>query len=477
MATVAASTTSPFDLAHSSAMTDRPAIQFPDGFLWGAATASYQIEGAALEGGRGKSVWDTFSHTEGKVAKGHTGDVACDHYHRLDDDVAMMADLGLQSYRFSISWSRVMPDGRGAVNAEGLAFYQRLVDQLLEHGITPCPTLFHWDLPQGLEDIGGFRSRDTVSWFGDYAALMARELGDRVSMWSTFNEPWCYAYLGHASGRHAPGLTDPAAAVTVAHHELLAHGLALQAMRAERDGLQLGIVINPSNVRQEGTPDAPFAQVQLIDAIHNRWWFDATLRGEYPADLLASYGPLAEAVQPGDLDVIAQPLDWLGINYYFDILVRGLTADDAADGWLEYPTVTGVTEAPTREVHTDMGWPITPEGFTALLVRLHTDYPNLPPIHITENGCAYDDPVVEGRCADPRRIEYLDLHLRALRDAMQQGVDVRGYYQWSLMDNFEWALGYDKRFGLVHVDFDTLARTPRDSAFWYRDVITNNGIR
>ncbi len=457
-------------------MSERAATTFPDGFLWGSATASYQIEGAAHDGGRGLSVWDTFSHTEGKVANRHTGDVACDHYHRVEQDVAMMAHLGLQSYRFSISWSRVMPDGRGEVNTEGLAFYNRLVDQLLSQGIKPCPTLFHWDLPQGLEDIGGFRNRDTVSWFGDYAALMARELGDRVSMWSTFNEPWCYAYLGHAAGLHAPGLTDPHAAVTVAHHELLAHGLAVKAMRAERDSLQMGIVINPSNIVSEGTPPAPEGQIQLIDAIHNRWWLDATLRGEYPADLLQSYGALADAVQSGDLTTIAQPLDWMGINYYFDILVRGVENHDSTTRMLAYPTVTGVAEAAEREVHTDMGWPITPAGFTKLLVRLHDDYPNMPPIYITENGAAYDDPVVDGRCADPRRIDYLDQHLRALRAAMDAGVDVRGYYQWSLMDNFEWSLGYDKRFGLVHVDFDTLERTPRNSAYWYRDVIRANAL-
>jgi beta-glucosidase len=458
-------------------VTERPAIEFPDGFLWGAATASYQIEGAAREGGRGKSVWDTFSHTEGKVAKGHTGDVACDHYHRVDADVAMMAELGMQTYRFSIAWSRVMPEGRGKVNSEGLRWYHRLVELLLEHDIVPCPTLFHWDLPQGLEDIGGFRNRDTVSWFGDYAALMAKELGDKVTMWSTFNEPWCYAYLGHAAGYHAPGLMDPKAAVTVAHHEQLAHGVALQAMRAERDGLQLGVVFNPSPVRSEGSPPAPADQIERVDAIHNRWWFDSVLKGSYPQDLLDAYGPLAEAIQPGDLEHIAQPLDWIGINYYFDILLRGLgSGDDATNRMRAYPTVTGVTQTETRPVHTDMGWPITPEGFTDLLVRLKNDYPNLPPLYITENGCAYDDPVVAGRCADPRRIEYLDLHLRVVKDAIDEGVDVRGYYQWSLMDNFEWALGYDKRFGLVHVDFDTLERTPRDSAFWFREVIKRNGL-
>lgn len=457
-------------------MSERPAISFPAGFLWGAATAAYQIEGGAREGGRGPSVWDTFSHTEGKVAKGHTGDVACDHYHRVEDDVAMMADLGLQTYRFSISWSRVMPEGRGKTNAEGIAFYHRLIEALLARDIVPCPTLFHWDLPQGLEDIGGFRNRDTVSWFGDYAQLMAREFGDAVSMWSTFNEPWCHAYLGHAAGYHAPGLTDPKAAITVAHHQLLAHGLALQAMRAERDGLSLGIVINPSNVRSEGFPAAPEDQMSIVDGIHNRWWFDSTLKGEYPADLMQRFGELADAVQPGDLEVINQPLDWMGINYYFDILLRGLGSGEASYRMAAYPTVTGVTEADRRAVHTDMGWPITPEGFTELLVRLKDDYPNMPPIYITENGCAYDDPVIDGACHDPRRIEYLDLHLRALRDAIDAGVDVRGYYQWSLMDNFEWSLGYDKRFGLVHIDFETLARTPRDSAHWFREVILRNGL-
>jgi beta-glucosidase len=464
-------------------VTDRAPLQFPDGFLWGAATASYQIEGGAFDGGRGPSVWDTFSHTEGKVANGHTGDVACDHFHRMPADVALMKELGHQTYRFSISWSRVMPEGRGKVNSEGLGFYQQLVEELLAHEIVPCPTLFHWDLPQSLEDIGGFRNRDTVGWFGDYAALMAKELGDRVTMWSTFNEPWCYAYLGHGAGVHAPGLRDGLAAVTVAHHELLAHGTALQAMRAERDGLSLGIVINPTNVRSSGAPAASSDAIRRVDAIHNRWWFDAPLTGAYPADIIEdfeqAFGPLDHIIQHGDNESIAQPLDWMGINYYFDSMLTGVSPDTAADAsnrMSAYPTVTGTTEAEQSAVHTDMGWPITPEGFTEILVRLHGDYPNLPPLYITENGCAYDDPVVDGRVVDTRRIEYLDLHLQALHAAIEAGVDVRGYYQWSLLDNFEWALGFDKRFGLVHVDFDTLDRTPRDSAYWYREVIKANGL-
>ena len=455
-------------------MTERSAIDFPTDFVWGAATAAYQIEGAAREDGRGPSVWDEFSHTPGKVDNGDTGDIACDHYHRVEADVKLMAELGLHSYRFSISWPRVMPDGRTRVNQAGLAWYHRLVELLLEHGIAPCPTLFHWDLPLGLEEIGGFRNRDTASWFADYAALMAQEFGDRVTMWSTFNEPWCYAYLGHGSGAHAPGLTDPAAAVSVAHHQLLAHGLAVEAMRAERDGLALGIVINPSGVVTEGSPKADADEIRMIDGIHNRWWFDGVLNGEYPADVMARYDHLAAAVLDGDLATVAQPVDWIGINYYFDILVRGTDSKTAA--MPEYPTVTGTEPSPTRTVHTDMGWPITPDGFTELLTRLHREYPNLPPVYITENGCAYDDPVIDGRCADPRRIDYLDLHLRAVRDAIAEGVDIRGYYQWSLLDNFEWAFGYDKRFGIVHVDFDTLERTPRDSAYWYADVIRRNGL-
>lgn len=456
-------------------MTERPARAFPSNFVFGAATAAYQIDGAVCDDGRGPSVWDDFSHVEGKTSNGDTGDIACDHYHRVEPDVKLMSDIGLQTYRFSISWSRVMPDGRGTVNRAGLDWYHRLVEELLENGITPCPTLFHWDLPSALEEIGGFRNRDTVSWFSDYAALMAQELGDRVTMWSTFNEPWCYAYLGHCSGVHAPGLTDPQAAVTVAHHQLLAHGSALQAMRAERDGLALGIVINPSPVRSEGSPAADESEMRMIDGIHNRWWFDSTLTGRYPDDVIDRYDHLADAVQDGDLDVISQPLDWIGINYYFDILVKQ-SGEPTKASMREYPTVVDTKPSPKHDVHTDMGWPITPEGLTDLLVRLDRDYPNLPPVYITENGAAFDDPVVNGRCNDVRRIDYLDLHLRAVLDAIDEGVDVRGYYQWSLMDNFEWALGFDKRFGLIHIDFDTLERTPRDSAAWYHDVITDHAL-
>lgn len=432
-------------------MSERSAVDFPAGFRWGAATSAHQNEGAVRDGDR-------------------------DHHHLMDDDIALMAELGLQGYRFSISWSRVMPDGRGRTNRAGLDFYHRLVERLLGHGIEPFPTLFHSDLPSGLETIGGFRNRDTCLWFADYAALMVQELGDRVTQWATLDEPWCFAYLGHVAGVNAPGFRDPRAAVTVAHHQLLAHGTAVDAMRAERTGLALGIVLNPSNVEREGTPSASADQIRRIDGLRNRWWLDGLLTGTYPADLLDDLGPLADAVQPGDLDVVARTLDWLGINYYSDILVRGIRPGETARPLGAYPTVTGTTEAPRRSVHTDMGWPITPDGFTRLLVRLRDEYPGLPPIVITENGCSYDDPVIGGRCDDRRRIEYLDLHLRALKDAIDEGVDVRGYFHRSLMDSFEWAYGFDQRFGLVHVDVGTLERTWRDSATWYRDVIARNGL-
>lgn len=462
-------------LTYSQTMSQRPEITFPDGFLWGSAASAYQIEGAVKQDGRGRSIWDDFVRIPGKVVTGDTGDVACDHYNNVEADVCLMAELGMQTYRFSIAWPRVIPDGRGRVNRDGVSFYSRLVDALLANNVVPSPTLFHWDLPSTLEDDGGFRNRDTASWFADYAALMADELGDRVKMWSTFNEPWCFAYFGHAAGIHAPGISDPRAAVTVAHHQLLAHGLAVQAMRATRSDLNLGIVINPTNIRSEGSPPAPEDGVRLVDGIHNRWWFDSILAGKYPTDVMESFGSLAACVEEGDEKIINQPIDWIGINYYFDMLLKA--ADKAtARGMRTYPTTTNVTRADMRSIHTDMGWPITPEGFTDLLVRLHNDYPNLPPVYITENGCAYDDPIINGTCDDQRRVEYIDLHLRAVKDAIDEGVDVRGFFYWSFMDNFEWALGYEKRFGLVHVDFATLERTPRESASWYREVIRSNSL-
>ena len=444
-------------------------IRFPPEFSWGAATSSYQIEGDRA--GRGANVWDAFCRQPGAVLNGDHGDVACDHLRLVDDDVALMVDLGLQSYRFSFSWPRVLPSGVGHVAQSGLDQYRRLVDLLLQHGIEPVPTLFHWDLPQALEDRGGFRSRECAWWFADYAAMLAAEFGDRVTRWATFNEPWCYAFLGHAAGLHAPGLNDPAAAVAVAHHELLGHGLALVAMRAARSNLSLGVVLNVSPVHRDDslTDD----DVRRIDGTLNRWFLDPVLAGRYPVDVIEDLGVLADCVRPGDEALIGVPLDWLGVNYYHDHTYALATGEQR----LASPHVTAAHAVPL--VHdgpaTDIGWPITPAGFGDLLRRLHRDYA-LPPIYITENGVAYTDPVVAGRCDDPRRVDYLEAHLRSLHTAMADGVDVRGYFAWSLFDNFEWAFGFDQRFGLVHVDYSTLVRTPKTSARWFADVCRSGSV-
>ena len=456
-------------------MSDARALWFPEGFLWGAATSSYQIEGAVHEDGRGPSIWDTQCHATDLVRDGHTGDIAADHYHRWPADVQLMADLGLGAYRFSVAWPRIQPTGAGPVNQPGIDFYSRLVDRLLEHDITPMLTLFHWDLPQALQDAGGWPARETAHRFADYAAIVFEALHDRVPLWATLNEPWCSALLGYADSEHAPGHTDPAEATRAIHHLNLAHGLAVAAMRSIDAGPQQGVVLNLTSIRVVGDdPDGAAADgARRFDALRNRVWTEPILRGRYPDDALADLGAFGGLpVEAADLATISQPLDWLGINYYHDEFLR------AAPG-ATFPRTPGlhhaVSTAPGPE-HTDMGWPITPDGLRALLVGLRATYADLPPVYIAENGCAYDDPVVDGACHDPRRIAYVDAHLRALHHAIEDGVDVRGYFAWSFMDNFEWSHGYHKRFGLVHVDYDTLERTPRDSALWYRDVITRNGL-
>jgi beta-glucosidase len=446
------------------------ALRFPRGFSWGAATSSYQIEGD--RGGRGANIWDEFCRRPGAVLNGDHGDVACDHLRLMEDDVRLMADLGLHSYRFSFSWPRVLPDGTGTASQAGLGQYHRLVDLLLSHDIEPVPTLFHWDLPQALEDRGGWRSRECTWWFAEYAALMAREFGDRVERWATLNEPWCYAFLGHASGDHAPGITDPAAAVAVAHHLLLGHGRAVEAMRSLHP-LSLGCVVNPAPVhRDDSLVDD---DVRRIDGTLNRLFLDPLLLGRYPLDVLDDLGPLAICIQDGDEAVIGQGLDWLGVNYYNDHHYRAATAPSERPS----PHITATHAAPLvidRPV-TDIGWPVTPHGFEDLLVRLDHDYGDaLVPLYITENGAAYSDPVLAEQCDDPRRVDYLDAHLRALHAAMQRGVDVRGYFAWSLFDNFEWAQGYEQRFGLVHVDYATQVRTPKASARWYSAVCRSNAV-
>jgi beta-glucosidase len=453
-------------------------INLPRGFELGVATASYQIEGAVHEGGRGPSIWDTFSHTPGSVVGGENGDVACDHYHRYGEDVDLMRDLGVDSYRFSVAWPRIQPQGRGPANPQGLAFYDRLVDALLEQGIAPAATLYHWDLPQALEDGGGWRNRDTAQRFAEYAALVHAHLGDRVKRWITLNEPWCSSFLGYASGRHAPGAQEGEGALAAAHHLLLGHGLAVAALRADsRQGQQVGITLNlqPVSAVTDSPRDVAASERALLAA--NLLFTDPVLAGRYPGLARETYPALTDFafLHDGDLDTIAAPLDFLGVNYYFPSRIKAAphnqvdpalrTADDLG---------TEAVITPGEEL-TAMGWPVEPAGLTRLLEWLRDTYPTLPPIYITENGRACDDVVdPTGQVDDPDRVRYLDGHLRALVDAVEAGVDVRGYYCWSLMDNFEWAEGYGKRFGLVHVDYETQKRTPKTSFGWFQALIADH---
>jgi beta-glucosidase len=428
-------------------------LRFPPGFEFGTATAAYQIEGAVAEDGRGRSVWDTFSHTPGTISGGDTGDVACDSYHRYGEDIALMRGLGVRAYRFSIAWPRVLPSGSGAVNPAGLDYYKRLVDGLREAGIEPVATLFHWDLPQALQDAGGWQDRDTAARFADYATAVADGLGDRVGRWITLNEPVVVTMNGHVEGSHAPGLKLGFGAFAVAHHQLLGHGLAVAALRAATPGLPVGITNNYGPCQPATDAEADKNATALWDALHNHLFTDPVLLHRYP-QLTSQLA--AEVVRDGDLDTIGAPIDFLGVNYYFPELVR---ADPSA------PLGMAPVQWPSSQ-RTSFGWPVVPEGLTETLTGLRERYPDLPPLYVTENGAAYPQPQ-----HDPGRVSYLDGHLRAVRAAIDAGVDVRGYYCWSLLDNFEWAEGFAQRFGLVHVDFDTLARTPKDSYGWYRDVI------
>lgn len=427
-------------------------LKFPSSFQWGVATSSYQIEGAVNEGGRAPSIWDTFSHQPGKVDNNDTGDVACDHYHRWQSDLDLIKSLGVDAYRFSIAWPRVQPLGSGAWNPAGLAFYDRLTDGLLERGITPHVTLYHWDLPQALQDKGGWASRDTAKRFADYAQTMAERLGDRAVSFSTHNEPWVTAVLGNQTGLFAPGLKDPVIARRVAHHLLLSHGLSLQAIRAAGVKAALGIVLNQSPATPATSSAEDVALAAREYALLVRWFAEPLLLGRYPT---APDLPVCEAIEPGDLETIAQPLDFLGINYYTRI-------------WSS--TSNPPVPAPHAQGTSDMGWENYPEGLTELLCGLKRDYP-LPPVFITENGLANRDVLVDGKVDDQPRIEYMRTHLSALKAAIDAGVDVRGFFYWSLMDNFEWSSGYAKRFGLVHVDYQTQVRTPKESAHWYRRFI------
>jgi beta-glucosidase len=468
------------------------ALRFPDGFQWGAATAAYQIEGAVAEGGRTPSIWDTFSHTPGATAGGDNGDVAVDHYHRFREDVALMAELGLTAYRFSVAWPRitpqVSPEGLGPVNAEGLAFYSDLVDALLAAGISPAVTLYHWDLPQALEDAGGWTARATAERFGEYAEVVAAALGERVPLFTTLNEPWCSAYLGYGSGVHAPGRTDGAAALTAVHHLNLAHGLAVAAIRRAAPAARVAVTLNLAWVRPE-TPSAADADAaRKVDGLQNRVFLDPMLHGRYPADVQADTAAVTDwgFVLPGDLEVIAAPLDAVGLNYYSPTPVRHWTrerpkenADGHGDGAASPWVAADDVEFPRRPgPYTDMGWTVDPRGLTELLLRLATECPGLP-LLVTENGAAFPDAAVgaDGRVEDSDRVEYLRAHLAAVHAAITAGAPVKGYYVWSLLDNFEWAWGYGKRFGIVHVDYTTQQRTPKSSARYYAGVIKENGVR
>jgi beta-glucosidase len=435
-----------------------PAVpSFPTGFRFGAATAAYQIEGAVHEDGRGDSIWDTFCRIPGALLNGDTGDVACDHYHRWEQDLDLMADLGLESYRFSIAWPRVQPDGAGPLNPAGVRFYRRLVEGLLDRGIEPIATLYHWDLPQPLQEAGGWAVRDTAERFADYAQHMARELGDVVDTWITHNEPWVVAVVGHVQGRFAPGIRDWPTALAVSHHVLLSHGLAVEALPGS-----VGITLNLSPVHPARPGDEDAARI--FDGHLNRWFLDPVLRGSYPDDMRALYeervGPL-DVVRDGDLEIIARPIDFLGVNYYFLSRVRA----DEDDHPLGASQVTG------RGPLTAMGWEVEPAGLHELLVRLTRDYGPLA-LHITENGAAYDDPPpTDGLVEDPERVAYLEGHVDAVARAIDDGADVRRYLAWSLLDNFEWNSGYSRRFGIVHVDYATQQRTLKRSGAWYRELI------
>jgi beta-glucosidase len=435
-------------------MTDSP--HFPPKFIWGVATSAFQIEGAHDADGKGPSIWDTFSHNAANIIDGSNGDVACEHYYRFRDDVALMAGLGVDAYRFSMAWARVQPTGSGAWNEGGFDFYERLLDALQERGIAPHLTLYHWDLPQGLQDRGGWMARDTAHRFADYAHEVARRFGDRLATIATHNEPWCTANLGYGNAQFAPGVRDKKQAIQVSHHLLLSHGLAMQAMRATDTKAELGIVLNQwtADPATDSEADRKLAALEWANSI--AWFMDPIFKRRYPALSLQSHGADAPDVKAGDFDIIAQPIDFLGVNYYRREVLSADVPPKKREGGMGY---------------TDMGWEIYPQGLTELLVQLKDEYPDLPPVYITENGMAAVDKLEGNAVNDTVRVEYVRTHLEALKVAMDQGIDVRGYFLWSLMDNFEWNSGYEKRFGIVYVDYATQQRIPKASALWYRDFV------
>ena len=438
--------------------------RFPEGFGFGVASSAYQIEGATTEGGRGESIWDRYCRTPGRVANGETGDIACDHYHRYVEDLDLMAGLGIRLYRFSIAWPRLFPSGKGTPNADGIDFYRRLCEALRERDIVPLATLYHWDLPQAIQDEGGWANRDTAHRFAEYAAVTYDALGGLVDRWLTQNEPWVTAFEGYGFGSKAPCEQDSPKALGVAHHLLLSHGLAVQAFRESGTEGEIGIALNLTPAYPLSDSDEDRAAARLMDGFHNRWFLDPVLRGGYPVDMVDEltrrFGPL-DAIRPGDLETIAEPIDFLGVNYYFSARVFA-DADEP---------ILGVSSAPAGEHATAMGWEVTPDSLHEVLLRVRREYADLPLI-VTENGAAFEDvPPTNGFVDDPQRLAFLRSHLEALQRAIADGVDVRGYCAWSLLDNFEWQHGYSKRFGIVYVDYETLRRIPKSSAHWYRELI------
>jgi len=441
-------------------------LKFPDGFLWGTATAAYQIEGGHSADGKGASIWDTFSHVPGKIFQNQNGDVACDHYHRYRDDVGIMADLGLNAYRFSVSWPRVIPGGTGAPNQQGLDFYSQLVDTLLERNIRPFITLYHWDLPQAMEDRGGWAARDTAAAFGEYAALMGRRLGDRAKDWITLNEPLASTTAGYVFGIHAPGKQDLQLAFQVSHHLNLAHGHAVRALRAAVPNSHVGITVVSMPVYPASDSDADRQAAQRYDGVVNRWYWDPPLRGSYPSDVLERLGPLAPKIEAGDLSLVSPPIDFFGHNSY----TRAVVKDDPSS------MVMGATQIPQEDKpKTEMGWEVYPNHLYDALTRITRDY-HAPDIYITENGAAYVDEVVNGSVTDPQRVDYLRTHLTAAHRAIQDGAQLRGYFCWSLLDNFEWSYGYSKRFGIVYVDYATQARIVKASGRFFSEAARRNGL-
>ena len=429
--------------------------QFPTDFLWGVATSAFQIEGASATDGKGPSIWDTFCSNPANIKDQSDGTVACDHYHRYKEDVGIIASLGVDAYRFSLAWARVQPQGKGAWNEKGFDFYDRLLDELASKNIKAHATLYHWDLPQGLQDDGGWLNRDTAARFGEYAHEVARRFGDRIEAIATHNEPWCTANLGYGNSQFAPGVTDAKQAVQVSHHLLLSHGLGMQAMRAANTSAKLGIVLNQwtADPATDSQADRDMAELEWAKSV--QWFMDPIFKGHYPELALRAHGANAPVVHDNDFNIIKQPIDFLGCNYYFRAFSSAETPPKTPPGKLGF---------------TDMGWEIYPQGLTELLIKLKGEY-ELPPIYITENGMANPDVVSGDAVHDEARIKFVQMHLDALAEAMAAGIDVRGYFLWSLLDNFEWNSGYAKRFGIVHVDYATQKRTPKDSAHWYREFV------